>query len=473
MNQFLYFVLSQLQSSLPLVLIAMAAAAVVISVCYAAFQKKHHGTRKFPWGKAVLALPLAGYLVILVYATVLRGFATYEGEKNLHLFRAWREAWNQFTLKTWANLLLNIALFVPLGLLPPLLWKKARKWHITIPVGAAISLGIELVQLYTGKGLFDVDDLLCNALGVAIGFLLVSTVMALFRQKGQRLKPALIYGLCTLLLLGPVLGVFPVYALQKYGNLPTAPSFTQRTADVGWVLQCQLPQTPERIATYQSQKRRKQDCDAFADAFAKHMNIQFDDIMYYDDAAYYHDHGSDGKYHFLHVDYNGTGYDFSWGYTDRDSVSPTWTAATRQELVAALAPYPFTVPPYAEFTVKEDGFHEFRVNQHLDGTTLTDGTLLCRYADDNTVREIVNRLGTYTYRETVKILSAQQAYRQLQDGKFQDDTFERVAPRQVQVLSCTLSYQVDTKGFYQPVYEFTICYGDNPYPHMVTIPAMN
>ena len=110
MSEFLEYVLWQLQNSLVLVLLAGIVALAVIAVTYFFYKKKG---KRFPWRKAALWLVFLGYLVIVLYATILRNAGGYR-EWNLHLFRAWREAWNNFSTKNWANVLLNIAMFVPL-----------------------------------------------------------------------------------------------------------------------------------------------------------------------------------------------------------------------------------------------------------------------------------------------------------------------------------------------------------------------
>ena len=151
MSEFMEFVFRQLRNSLVLVFLAGTAAAGVLAVVYLLHRRKYQGEKKFPWAKTLCWLLLAGYGLILFYATLFRFFGGFR-EINLHLFRAWREAWNNFSAKTWGNLLLNIALFIPMGLLLPLVRKPFRKWYLTIPTGLALSLAIELLQLGLGRG---------------------------------------------------------------------------------------------------------------------------------------------------------------------------------------------------------------------------------------------------------------------------------------------------------------------------------
>ena len=67
------------------------------------------------------------------------------------------------------NSLLNIALFVPLGLLLPLLWKRYRDVRYTLAFSFGLSLVIELSQLFTYRAT-DVDDLITNTLGGILGW---------------------------------------------------------------------------------------------------------------------------------------------------------------------------------------------------------------------------------------------------------------------------------------------------------------
>lgn len=69
----------------------------------------------------------------------------------------------------------NILVFVPLGLLPPLLWRRYRgAGGAALP--ALCSLGIECCQIFTGRSV-DVDDLLLNALGGLLGWLLARAAL--------------------------------------------------------------------------------------------------------------------------------------------------------------------------------------------------------------------------------------------------------------------------------------------------------
>lgn len=68
------------------------------------------------------------------------------------------------------NLFGNIVLFIPLGYFLPRLWAGLRKWWRTWLVTLAVMTAVELTQLLTLRGSCDVDDLILNLLGAAIGY---------------------------------------------------------------------------------------------------------------------------------------------------------------------------------------------------------------------------------------------------------------------------------------------------------------
>ena len=74
-------------------------------------------------------------------------------------------------LSDFSNTLLNIALFVPLGFLLPVLWKKFRKFSNTLSFCFGASLFIELAQIFTYRAT-DINDLIANTLGGVLGYLL-------------------------------------------------------------------------------------------------------------------------------------------------------------------------------------------------------------------------------------------------------------------------------------------------------------
>jgi len=70
------------------------------------------------------------------------------------------------------NLLGNFIGFLPLGLLLPIIIPWFRNGFKIMFSGFLISLGYETIQLLTGLGVFDIDDLILNTAGAFAGILL-------------------------------------------------------------------------------------------------------------------------------------------------------------------------------------------------------------------------------------------------------------------------------------------------------------
>jgi glycopeptide antibiotics resistance protein len=64
----------------------------------------------------------------------------------------------------------NVILFIPLGFFLPCVFLRLRKFSSTILTTAAIISTVELLQLFTLLGRCDIDDLILNILGAAIGY---------------------------------------------------------------------------------------------------------------------------------------------------------------------------------------------------------------------------------------------------------------------------------------------------------------
>ena len=77
------------------------------------------------------------------------------------------------------NTLGNILMFVPTGIILPILYKRLNSFWKVVAIGAAMSLAIELIQLLFPNSTTDIDDLILNTLGVILGY----EIYRLFRRK--------------------------------------------------------------------------------------------------------------------------------------------------------------------------------------------------------------------------------------------------------------------------------------------------
>ena len=105
---------------------------------------------------------------------------------NLELFAEIRRFWiyrEQVGYRAFlSNIFGNVVGFVPFGFILPIILRQYRNGFLTTLSGFGVSLLVETIQLLTRVGCFDVDDLLLNTMGAALGYLLF-IICDHFRRK--------------------------------------------------------------------------------------------------------------------------------------------------------------------------------------------------------------------------------------------------------------------------------------------------
>ena len=91
-------------------------------------------------------------------------------------------------LRSFANLFGNILAFVPLGMMLPLLFRSSEKPGIFIGQVLLFVLGIELFQLFSAFGAFDVDDIILNCMGAFTGYVIYQLFFVRTGREEEELK---------------------------------------------------------------------------------------------------------------------------------------------------------------------------------------------------------------------------------------------------------------------------------------------
>lgn len=105
--------------------------------------------------------------------TYLPYWDTVKANLNLIPFRTMRlflRSYSVMPRTVIKNLAGNVAVFIPMGLFLPCLWKKQRGFGWFLLTVAGVVALVETAQLFTTMGSCDVDDLILNLTGSAIGF---------------------------------------------------------------------------------------------------------------------------------------------------------------------------------------------------------------------------------------------------------------------------------------------------------------
>jgi len=83
------------------------------------------------------------------------------------------------------NIIGNIAMFIPVGIVWPACFDELKKINKTILAGAGFTLFIEISQLLFYDRCSDIDDIILNTAGVSIGALIYTAVRRTHLSRSQ------------------------------------------------------------------------------------------------------------------------------------------------------------------------------------------------------------------------------------------------------------------------------------------------
>ena len=138
------------------------------------------------------------YILVIAQATGIGNIMAW------HLTASKAINWVPFVNEESGLILLNGLLFLPMGIFVPILFKKGN-WNAVkiLALGLSSSLVIELIQLLLVGRTADVDDLLANTVGCAMGYLLFRIAKKGFRNaySGKALGLGSVTGVASLIVL--------------------------------------------------------------------------------------------------------------------------------------------------------------------------------------------------------------------------------------------------------------------------------
>ncbi len=135
--------------------------------------------RQSPAGRKTIPAAVCFYMYVVILL-VITFFSRESGSgrgMDLEIFSTWgiNDRNNAYVVE-------NVLLFIPYGMVSPWYLKKIRSFMACTALGLISSLGIELLQLLTQRGVFQIDDILTNMLGSMIGYLLFQIISRLCRK---------------------------------------------------------------------------------------------------------------------------------------------------------------------------------------------------------------------------------------------------------------------------------------------------
>ena len=413
-----------------------------------------------PTGRLLLCAVFIIYLVVVVGATMLRyrmhSFAGGIGE-IYHLFYSYKEAWNHFSAREWRNIILNIMMFVPFGFLLPLVSKKFQAFWKTYLAGFLFTFLIEMTQLLFHLGICELDDFMNNTVGAMIGYGFYRLCVFIVKKwKKQEIKalPIVYFQIPFLVTIVSFALIFGIYRMQELGNLPSG--YIIRQKDVRVTTELELSSDENTALVYRTSVANVKDTREMAEEIFGRFGLGIDESrtdIYEDTAIYY---SEDNNRLNIWINYAGQTYSF----TDYDALyhnderMENKSNASESELIQALEKMVVTIPKGAIFEEKKEEYY-FTADKIVKDGKMYDGSIQCEYTTDDMISHLTNSIIEYEEYKSFPIISEKEAFDRLKEGYFR-----WYGSNDLEVLKVELSYELDTKGFYQPVYAFSVVWDD-------------
>lgn len=425
---------------------------------YLIYKKAFHGKRTFSKTQFISAFLLCCWGLLVIGLTSLSRGSNFTGSFNMHFLSGYVSAWNNWSLSELQLILFNMLMFAPLGFLLPLLWKRAEKLWVTLAVASALTASLELFQLLTGTGIFELDDLFHNLIGSLFGYFWIMAILTSIREKSLRIAPiakALLIPCAVALTLG---AVFYAYERQPYGNMSILPAVKQNMSDIRIEAQWEPLEQGATAAVYLNKYARD---DVYIQGIKTKL-AALEELTFLNPTR-----REDENVGYTGTDANGNPFRLlfffrtgEWSYTTFKENALQLTQESAQQLRTCYETWMeemALLPEDVRFSVQNGDTLRWDVVSDegfcAENGAFQQGSVMIQFDETGALSNFYYFITWNEYVATEEILSESQAFEQIKEGNF-----EQYPPFQpgdtLYITSCELDYLYDTKGFYQPAYAF-------------------
>ena len=127
-------------------------------------------------------LLLVEYVFLLFCSTVIYRTVGETRQNDFHPFWSYK-AIQEGREELLAENIMNVVVFVPVGLMLGSFLRVKGSWLFTLLIGCGISVTIEALQFFLMRGFSEVDDVMHNTLGCLIGFGFMIILRIIFKTR--------------------------------------------------------------------------------------------------------------------------------------------------------------------------------------------------------------------------------------------------------------------------------------------------
>lgn len=180
-RDYIYLLIQSVPHTIYLLLLAILCILSILLISFKGFQK---GFRN------VMAVLLIEYIVFLYCSTVIYRAVNVGDTHNFVPFWSYVKIINGTDLGLLPQNVMNVVVFLPVGVLGGGLFHKNAIWKV-VGIAAAISLSIEIMQFVLQRGFSEFDDVFHNTLGALIGYVLWQGAKVIVISFRDRNKPVI------------------------------------------------------------------------------------------------------------------------------------------------------------------------------------------------------------------------------------------------------------------------------------------
>ncbi|MEM5770113.1 MAG: VanZ family protein, partial [Bacillota bacterium] len=423
-------------------------ALAISAVMHLAVNKVHGGNPK----KNRRWIAMCLFYMCFIGCTAFLNRGDTMGTYNLKLFSSFLAAVFSSEPHERVNILLNVLLYVPLGVIFSCRHCPWRKWYLALSAALALSIMVEAAQHVLHIGYTDVDDVFCNLSGTVIGYSLFR-FLAAKKEREKRAGLWLLPALCPIVIVGAVLAP---YLTGPFGHLNCERqySFDMRSASVEF-----LPGALDGIGNadllpvYTTKPLDAAGAEGLAETIFESMGTSINETIKYDTCIVLY---SQRRKYMLWYEYlDGT---FTFKQYLLDDTPERHTEITESYARALLNQLGIVVPQCTEFAQQNQVELTFKAHMSQENGDMWDGSVLCCFDTDGQLQQVDYQLLCLQQLGQYDAVSAEKISQRIKAGHFyfEDENLECDSSIQIRELRCqssALRYQVDTKGFYRPVYE--------------------
>lgn len=435
------------------------------------YKKLLKGTKTIKKSQILLYAVSICYVVIVIGATFFSRTPseTYNDRMNLNLFSSYVEAYHDIGVVLLnnvllRNLILNIMLFIPLGFLLPMYSDKLKKMYIVVPIGLLATLTIEFTQHFNDYGTFEIDDALNNTIGTLLGYCLF---MILYRLNNkENWKKIIGYIIPIIATIGVFFGMMIGHYIQEFGNFDFEHNYTVDMSNVKVQSEIEFSNEKTKKQVYKTKILTRDEARDIAVYTFEKLGKQIDDSVDREQenlVVFEPIQKNDGSVIVYYVGGIYTCSDSSAIIVKEDGTIEfmgKMANASKEEVEEELQRYGINVPTNAVFSYdKKRGQYLFTMDMVIEDNKLIDGEIRCNYYEDKTIKYVNNDIITYDILPEKEIMSEQEAYQQILDGEFRGFIIDEI--KSITIKGLELEYQIDSKGYFVPVYKFDVLLNGN------------